>query len=191
MSDIFDPARAFDFLILPGLGNSGVDHWQSHWSMAFPNATRVLQDNWDAPEPAAWLARLDTAIAGGVRPAVLIAHSLGTVLSAHWAARGKPGRVKAAFLVAPSDVESPAHTPDEVRSFAPMPRLRFPVPALVMASQNDPYVTLERANVFAADWGAEVCNAGELGHINSASRLGLWPQGLLQLGRLLAKIERN
>jgi uncharacterized protein len=42
-----DPTANFDFLVLPGLGNSGVDHWQSYWCMAFRNATRVLQDEWD------------------------------------------------------------------------------------------------------------------------------------------------
>jgi predicted alpha/beta hydrolase family esterase len=183
-----DPTTAFDLLILPGLGNSGVDHWQSHWLSAFPNATRVLQDDWDRPKLGDWLARLDEALERGARPAIVVCHSLSCALAAHWAVRGKPARVVGAFLVAPSDVESPAHTPDETRNFAPMPRAAFPVPSLVAASLNDPFVTLSRAEEFAAAWGAEFCNVGELGHINSASRLGLWPQGLLLLGRLMARL---
>jgi predicted alpha/beta hydrolase family esterase len=69
-----------------------------------------------------------------------------------------------------------------------MPLGRFPVPAVAVGSINDPYVTLARAQHFAAAWGADFCNAGELGHINSASRLEFWPQGLLLLGQLLARI---
>ena len=185
-----DATDAYDFLILPGLGNSGVDHWQSYWSMALRNSSRVLQNDWDEPKLVDWLANLDAAIGRGKRPAVLICHSLSCSLAAHWAARNAPGRVVAAFLVAPSDVEDPAHTPDTTRNFAPIPRARFPVPALVVASTDDPYVSLARAEAFAQSWGADFCNAGELGHINSASRLGTWPQGLLILGQLLARTAR-
>jgi predicted alpha/beta hydrolase family esterase len=182
-----DATSDFDFLVLPGLGNSGVDHWQSFWCLAFRNAARVIQDDWDNPRPDAWLKNLDAAVAGGTRPAVLICHSLSVALAAHWAARGEAGRVKAAFLVAPSDVERPEHTPDSVRRFAPMPLKAFPVPSMVVASTDDPYVKLERAKVFAKAWGSDYCEIAELGHINSASRLGFWPQGLLLLGQLLAR----
>ena len=71
----------------------------------------------------------------------------------------------------------------------PMPLARFPVPALAVTSSNDPYVSVARAQRFAEAWGADFCNAGELGHINSASRLEFWPQGLLLLGQLLAKAK--
>ncbi len=59
---------------------------------------------------------------------------------------------------------------------------------MVVASTNDTFVSIERAKAFAADWSAVFCNIGELGHINSASRLGLWPQGVLLLGQLLERI---
>jgi predicted alpha/beta hydrolase family esterase len=184
-----DATADFDFLVLPGLANSGVEHWQSYWCMAFRNASRVLQDDWDNPDPRPWLAHLDAAIAGGTRPAILVCHSLSCALAAHWAARNAPGRVAAALLVAPSDVEDPAHTPEAVRGFAPMPRTRFPVPALVVASTDDPYVSIARARDFAANWGADYCELPELGHINTATRLGLWPQGLVLLGRLIERIK--
>jgi len=183
-----DATAEYDFLILPGLSNSGVDHWQSYWSLAFRNSSRVLQDDWDNPRLADWLPRLDAAIAGGTRPAVLICHSLACLLAAHWAARSKKGRVVAAFIVAPADVESDERTPPSTRSFAPIPRAPFPVPSLVVASTNDPYVTFERARGFAENWGADFCNAGELGHINADTKLGFWPQGLLMFGQLLARI---
>ena len=106
---------------------------------------------------------VDAAIAGGTRPAVLICHSLSCSLAAHWAARKNKGRVAAAFVVAPADVESDDRTPASTRSFAPIPRAPFPVPTLVVASTNDPYVTFDRARGFAESWGADFCSAGELG----------------------------
>jgi len=71
-----------------------------------------------------------------------------------------------------------------------MPLAKFPVPTLVVASANDPYVTLDRAREFADSWDADFCYAGELGHINADSRLGFWPQGLVMLGQLLARVNR-
>jgi predicted alpha/beta hydrolase family esterase len=59
----------------------------------------------------------------------------------------------------------------------------------VVASNNDPYVKAERARVFAKAWGSDYCEIPELGHINSASKLQYWPQGLLLLGQLLARIK--
>lgn len=182
-----DATADYDFLVLPGLGNSGVEHWQSYWCLAFRNASRVLQDDWDNPKLASWLTRLDAAIAGGTRPAVLICHSLSCSLAAHWAARNAPGRVVAALLVAPSDLDRP-DAPPAARDFLPVPRVRFPMPALVVASTDDTYVSPARAREFAESWGADYCELPELGHINTASRLGYWPQGLLLLGQLLARI---
>jgi predicted alpha/beta hydrolase family esterase len=184
-----DAMADYDFLILPGLSNSGAEHWQSYWSLAFRNSSRILEDDWDHPKLAAWLSRLDAAIAAGTRPAVLICHSLSCSLAAHWAARNSKGRVAAAFIVAPADVESADRTPESTRNFAPIPRTPFPVPTLVVASTNDPYVRLDRAQAFAASWGADFCNVGELGHINADSKLGFWPQGLVLLGQLLARID--
>jgi predicted alpha/beta hydrolase family esterase len=185
-----DATADYDFLILPGLGNSGVDHWQSYWSLTFRNSSRVLQDDWDNPRLDDWLPRLESTIAGGTRPAVLICHSLSCSLAAHWAARNNKSRVIAAFIVAPADVESDERTPASTRSFAPIPRVPFPVPTLVVASTDDPYVSFDRAKSFAESWGADFCNAGELGHINADTKLGFWPQGLLMLGQLLARVNR-
>jgi len=59
-----------------------------------------------------------------------------------------------------------------------------------VASANDPYVTLDRAQAFADGWGADFCFAGELGHINTDSQLGFWPRGLLMRGQLLTRVNR-
>ena len=119
---------------------------------------------------------------------VLVGHSMGTVTAVTWAATVDPaqhGKVRAAFLVAPTDVADPDPSFDLVRPFAPVPMRPLPFPALVVASRNDPRVTFARAETFAQAWGAELADMGELGHMGSDQRLGIWPVGLLLFGRLL------
>jgi uncharacterized protein len=163
-------------LILPGLGSSGPEHWQSYWEKAHPEFARVEQRDWDNPDRDEWVATLDRAIAQQAEPPLLVAHSLACALVAHWAARHTLP-VFGALLVSPSDVDSPAHTPPEVRGFSPMPLQRLPGRTIVVASADDPYVDIARAGHFAKAWGARFVNAGALGHINSASGLKDWPLG--------------
>jgi predicted alpha/beta hydrolase family esterase len=171
-------------LIVPGLGNSGPEHWQSHWQRKHPDFTRVEQADWDAPVFSDWLARLDAAIKACAVPPLLVAHSLSCALVGHWVTRHE-GPLHGALLVAPADVDSESHTPPETRGFRPMPLARFACPAIVVASTNDPYVDFARAQLFATRWHARFVDAGALGHINSASNLGDWPFGFALLQELM------
>lgn len=175
-------------LILPGLGNSGPEHWQTHWEKRNPDFVRVEQRDWDNPNRDEWIVTLDGAIARQLAPPLLVAHSLACTLVAHWAARhSRP--VFGAMLVAPSDIESPAHTPPEVRGFSPMPLAHLPGKNIVVASEDDPYVGIARAEMFAKAWDARFAIAGRLGHINGASGLGDWPQGLRLLNELAGNLK--
>lgn len=171
------------YLILPGLGNSGPQHWQSVWEAADADFLRVEQKDWDNPSRADWIIAITAAVRANPG-AVLVAHSLACAALAHTVAAHPDLPIAGALLVAPADVDSPAHTPDEVRSFAPMPMNRLRFPALVVASSDDPYVSLERAKAFAVAWGADFHGIGAFGHINSASNLGDWPTGKQLLARI-------
>lgn len=166
-------------LILPGLGNSGPQHWQSWLEGRLPGSQRVQQADWDAPSRDDWITRLESAVSQAAGPVVLIAHSLGCLLVAHWANRegAAVGKVAAALLVAPPDVESSALTPPEVWGFAPVPAAPLPFAAVVVGSRNDPYCPAERACGFAALWGADFIDAGEAGHLNTDAGFGPWPMG--------------
>lgn len=181
----------FDVLVLPDRGNSGPEHWQTHWLGLLPNASRVLQASWDTPDPEDWVRRVDAAVALAPRPVVLVGHSLGTVTAVTWASAAAPeqrAKVRAAFLVAPTDVANLDASFDVVRPFAPVPMTPLPFPTLVVASRNDPRVAFARAEGFARAWGAELADMGEFGHMGSDQRLGIWPTGLLLLGRLLGTV---
>jgi predicted alpha/beta hydrolase family esterase len=171
-------------LILPGLYNSGPEHWQSRWETVHPEFRRVQQEDWERPRCADWVARLDAATQSAPE-AVLVAHSSSCALVAHWSAgpRSARVRVRGALLVAPSDPEAPSY-PEGPTGFAPMPLERLRFPSVVVASRNDPYVTLDRARQFAAAWGSRLVDIGDAGHINSQSGLGDWPSGLSLLEEL-------
>jgi hypothetical protein len=67
-----------------------------------------------------------------------------------------------------------------------MPLQRLPFRSIVVASTDDPYVTLERARAFAEAWGSRIVTVHGAGHINSASGLGHWPSGFALLQELRA-----
>ena len=172
-------------LILPGWQNSSFDHWQSHWERAY-GYTRVEQHDWQRPLRGDWIARLEDLLLSCEEPAVLVAHSLGCIHVAAWAAHSKnTHRVKAALLVAPPDTER-----DDLRQilpgWSPVALNVLPFKSLVFASHNDPFCSPQRARHFATGWGASFFDAGEGGHLNAESGLGSWPQAHTELLRLMA-----
>jgi predicted alpha/beta hydrolase family esterase len=146
--------------MLPGLHGSGPRHWQSIWEARNRELRRVVQRSWSEPRLDDWAATLETAIRDASTPVVLVAHSLACALVAHWARAGSTERVAGALLVAPADVERIGF--HEVRSFAPMPLDPLPFTSWVVASEDDPFVTLARARAFAIAWGGRFLPPGRL-----------------------------
>jgi predicted alpha/beta hydrolase family esterase len=171
-------------LTIPGLWNSGPEHWQTHWEAKHAGVRRVVQRDFDLPDREEWVATLDAAVRSCAVPPVLAAHSLGCMLVAEWAIVHGGQGVAGAFLVAPSDVDAPGY-PVEGRSFDRMPLQTLPFPSVVIASTNDDYVSIERARAFAAAWGSRLVEIGDAGHINAASGFGPWPEGERLIRELL------
>jgi predicted alpha/beta hydrolase family esterase len=173
-------------LLIPGLSNSSPEHWQSLWQAKHPDYYRVQQTDWETPRCADWIQTLHQSILSvGKGPLVLAGHSLACATIAHYAAKHADceGRVAAAFLVAPSDVEAPTYPPGST-GFDPMPLSKLPFRSVVAASTDDPHVTLERAEFFARSWGSRLIKIANAGHINAASGHGPWPEGEAWLEQL-------
>ena len=171
-------------LILPGWQNSGPLHWQSRWEAAH-GFQRVEQHDWQRPLRGDWTARLEDVLLSLDEPAVLVAHSLGCLLVAAWAAHSRNTHlVKGALLVAPGDAEREALRP-VLSSWSPVPLQRLPFASVLVGSHNDPYCSAERARQFADAWCSRWVDAGERGHINADSRLGDWPEGRQELQALM------
>jgi uncharacterized protein len=187
-----------EILIIPGRNVStettaGPDHWQSRWIKGLKTARRVEQADWDTPQLSDWVSNIIAAVDAATRPVLLVAHSCGVAAVVHAAPHLKPGVVVGAFLVAAPDLDThnicPAALDKAGDGFAPVPTHRLPFSALLIASNTDPYCTLDRATTFAADWGATLVDAGDAGHLNAASGHGPWPDGALRLGTFLRQIS--
>lgn len=173
-----------DIIVLPGIGNSGETHWQTHWERSHRGMRRFAPADWNNPNPIDWIAALDRAVEACSTSPLLIAHSLACLLVAHWRqASMKP--IAGAFLVAVPDPAGAAF-PAEAAEFSDVPQHRFDFPALMVASSNDPFGTLDYARDRAALWGAGLIELGPLGHINGAGGLDDWPQGLHLLNAFMA-----
>ena len=171
-------------LLLPGWENSGPQHWQSLWQTRH-GYVRVEQHEWNRPLRGDWVARLEDVILCCDEPVVLVAHSLGCLLAATWAAHTRNGhRVKAALLVAAPDVER-ADLRERLPSWSPITLQTLPCPSLLLASSDDPFCELERARLFAYAWGSQFMDYGPCGHINADSGLASWPEGHVLLQDLM------
>lgn len=163
-------------LIVPGLNSSGSAHWQTWFETRIPNAIRVIQADWKRADLPEWAGRVRREIARRPGPILIAAHSFGA-LAAVRAAEDHRDRIAGALLVAPAD-------PDKfgVSEILPSGRVGFPV--TIVASSNDPWLSIERAVALAVRWGANLVDLGQAGHINAESGYGPWPFGLALLRQL-------
>lgn len=169
----------FQVLIAPGLHNSDAYHWQSRWQELYPAFIRVEQKDWAAPDLPGWSAQLGHAVARARKPVIVVAHSFACLATVAYAARN-PGTIAAALLVGPAD-------PQKFKVAQELENVRLPFPSLLIASENDPWMSACQASYWASCWGSDYLNIGRAGHINSESRLGEWLFGLAQLQRLSLK----
>jgi len=166
-----------NYFIVPGLGNSGPDHWQTHFENSGQNFIRINQKDWDTPASADWVKNIDEALSGyDLSTVILIGHSLGCTAIANWAKHSQK-IIKGALLVAPSDLEAPKYNFETIGfDHVPLDKINFRT--TIVASTNDEWVSIERAMFFAANWESELINIREAGHINAASGFGKWDEGL-------------
>jgi predicted alpha/beta hydrolase family esterase len=115
-------------------------------------------------------------------PVVLVAHSGGCVMVAHWAhTSAHAHRVVGALLATPPDFDQPMPegyptlTALQAGGWLPVPRKPLPFRSLVATSDNDPLATPERVLALAKDWDSETVHLGAVGHLNPASGYGEWP----------------
>ncbi|MGH6835150.1 MAG: RBBP9/YdeN family alpha/beta hydrolase [Methylocella sp.] len=166
-------AAEAEILVIPGLGGSGPDHWQSRWEAKIPSVRRVVQADFEHPALDAWRDRIGEEVERAARPVILVAHSLGVLAAVHAApflAKGESsGKVKGAFLVAPPSVKILAGLDALDPAFLIVPGEPLPFPSLVIASRDDPFASFAESEAFAHTLGAELIDAGFSGHINSES----------------------
>ena len=182
-------------LIVPGLRDHVDAHWQTLLAADLQARGRQVRTvppmgraDLDCVAKVEAIEREMQAIDG---PVVIVAHSGGCIMLAHWARRTQRA-VHAALLATPPDFEAPMPagypTLDELEAhgWLPVPRAPLPFPSITAASRNDPLARYERVQALAGDWGSRLVDLGEVGHLNPASGHGPWPQGMALIDRLCA-----
>ena len=172
-------------LIVPGLRDHVAEHWQTLLETRLRAAgTRVVRvppmgrDNLECATRVEAIEYMAQAIDGDI---VIVAHSGGCVMVAHWAQQTKRP-VLGALLATPPDFERPM--PEGYPSiealteggWLPVPRDPLPFPSIVAASRNDPLGSYDRVASLALHWDSRLVDLGEVGHLNPASGFGPWPR---------------
>ena len=171
-------------LIVPGLRDHVEGHWQTLLAADLMLAGRPVvsmpamgREDLDC---AARIAEIEAAVQAIAGPVIIVAHSGGCIMVAHWAQQTTRA-VMGALLAVPPDFEQPM--PDGYPTIAalrangwlPVPRLPLPFDSLVIASRNDPLATFDRTTGLAWSWNSRLVDMGHVGHLNPASGHGRGP----------------
>ena len=182
-------------LIVPGLRDAVAQHWQSLLEARLRAAGRAVaavhpmgREDLDCATRVAAIEREAQAVRG---PLIVVAHSGGCIMLAHWARQTRRA-VAGALLAAPPDFDTPM--PDGYPTLAalhaggwlPVPRERLGFRSIVAASRNDPLGRFERVAELARAWGSRLDDLGEVGHLNPASGFGPWPKAQQYIDELSA-----
>ena len=177
-----DPVR---LLVIPGLNDSGPAHWQTWLEGQYAKrAVRVRQDDWSQADLARWAARIGATLAQHRSSRwVAVAHSFGCLALLHFLQQGGQG-VQGALLVAPAD-------PEKFGVSSDLPQARLAVPAVLLASETDPWMRFDSACAWARVWGAQLVSLGDAGHINTEAGFGPLPPVKSLVETMIHRLERE
>ena len=188
--------RPTTVLIVPGLRDHVAGHWQTLLAAKLSRVRTVAPLQQHKLSCAARVAAIEQELALIDGPVVIVAHSAGAIMTAHWATQGtRP--IRGALLATPADLETPLPagypTLDALRDhgWLPLPRRLLPFPSIVAASLDDPLARFERTSELAHAWGSRLVNLGSAGHLNPASGFGEWPLAMALIESLTADSDRR
>lgn len=175
-------------LIVPGVGGSNSDHWQSWLERQLKSSSRVQQD-WNHPMLSTWTANLAEALLQAPDAVQIVAHSFGCLTSLACLAQFPEfnQKVKKLILVAPANparfgpqgfvttAEQPwAAAPESYQQY--FLQLQPKVPTEMIISENDPWLAFDDAQQLSQAWAVPSRNLGQVGHINVDSGFGYFPE---------------
>lgn len=161
-------------LIVPGLGDSGPSHWQTWLQRQYRDSARVIQRNWQEPDLSAWADCIKAALEKDRNSSwVAVAHSFGCLALAHHIHRsnstGADHRIAHALMVAPANPKKFGLKSTDLGEQG------LGVSSTLIASEDDPWMSLNEALDWGRRWGGRCLNLGAVGHINAESGFNVWP----------------
>ncbi|MEB3754385.1 RBBP9/YdeN family alpha/beta hydrolase [Acinetobacter sp. MD2(2019)] len=168
-------------LIVPGVGGSDAEHWQSWLQTQIKQSSRVEQD-WDRPILSEWVSNWVKAVQNIDAPIKVIAHSFGCLTSLAALAQHPEltSKISKLILVAPANPnrfdESGFAKIGQANYQHVFKTMNMTVESVMLISENDSWLGLDDAMVWAKCWNIPSVNLGSVGHINVASGFGPFPQ---------------
>lgn len=170
------------FLILPGWGGSGPEHWQTWLAQRLTAAGETVfypaLPDVDNPVLDIWLEALQTVLASMPGAPVVVCHSLAVLLWLHYAQTREPVMADRLLLVAPP---GPAANTPQVATFFPPPidpaaLQRSAWDILLVCTDADPFCPERAVDYYGRPLGIRsYVLPPEAGHINVAAGYGPWP----------------
>ena len=169
-------------VIVPGVGGSEHDHWQSWLQRQLKSCSRVQQQDWNKPVLHAWVEQFVKTVQAIQEPIQIVAHSFGCLTTVAALAQHPElnQKIKNLVLVAPAnparfgDAGFARESQNDYQQY--FHQLKLQVPTQMIISENDPWLNFQDALQLAKTWKIRPKNLGQVGHINVASGFGPFPE---------------
>jgi uncharacterized protein len=169
-------------VIVPGVGGSEYNHWQSWLQRQLASCSRVQQNDWNNPVLEQWIAQFVNTVSNIEDDLQIIAHSFGCLTTVAALAQHPElnSKVKNLVLVAPAnparfgDQGFARNSTNDYKEY--FHQLSINVPTTLIISENDPWLSFSDAEELAKSWKLNPINLGKVGHINVASGFGAFPE---------------
>ncbi|MCU4325448.1 RBBP9/YdeN family alpha/beta hydrolase [Acinetobacter johnsonii] len=169
-------------VIVPGVGGSEHDHWQSWLQRQLKSCSRVQQQDWNKPVLHEWIEQFFKTVQSIQEPIQIVAHSFGCLTTVAALAQHPElnQNIKNLVLVAPAnparfgDAGFARESQNDYQQY--FHQLKLQVPTQMIISENDPWLNFQDALQLAKAWKIRPKNLGQVGHINVASGFGPFPE---------------
>ncbi|MEN3967736.1 alpha/beta hydrolase [Acinetobacter sp. BWR-L5] len=169
-------------VIVPGVGGSEHDHWQSWLQRQLKSCSRVQQQDWNKPVLHAWVEQFVKTVQAIQEPIQIVAHSFGCLTTVAALAQHPElnQKIKNLVLVAPAnparfgDAGFARDSQNDYQQY--FHQLKLQVRTQMIISENDPWLNFQDALQLAKAWKIRPKNLGQVGHINVASGFGPFPE---------------
>ncbi|MBV7307404.1 alpha/beta hydrolase [Acinetobacter sp. CWB-G5] len=169
-------------VIVPGVGGSEHDHWQSWLQRQLKSCSRVQQQDWNKPVLHEWIGQFIKTVQAIQEPIQIVAHSFGCLTTVAALAQHPElnQKIKNLVLVAPAnparfgDAGFARDSQNDYQQY--FHQLKLQVPTQMIISENDPWLNFQDALQLAKAWKIRPKNLGQVGHINVASGFGPFPE---------------
>lgn len=169
-------------VIVPGVGGSEHDHWQSWLQRQLKSCSRVQQQDWNKPILHEWIKQFIKTVQSIQEPIQIVAHSFGCLTTVAALAQHPElnQNIKNLVLVAPAnparfgDAGFARDSQNDYQQY--FHQLKLQVPTQMIISENDPWLNFQDALQLAKAWKIRPKNLGQVGHINVASGFGPFPE---------------